>query len=414
MARPTKRLSSRTVASLAKPGRHADGEGLYLIIDKGGAKRWAFIFRWKAPGQPGPGKLREMGLGGLSAVSLAEARERAGEARRLLANGRNPIEARRHAEAARQSATTFGALADSLVEDLQHGWRSKTSKASWSKTIATHGAALRSLPVDAIQTADVLAVLTPIWQTRNETAARLRGRIERVLDAARAKGLRSGENPARWRGHLDKLLPKRQKLAKGHLAALPYTDVPAFVAELRKREGSVPLALEFIILNASRAGEVFGARWSEIDRKAALWAIPAKRMKAGREHRVPLSERALEILDTIEPLRTGEYVFPSKARGQPLSPSSLRALLRRMNMKATTVHGFRSSFRDWCGECTAFPREVAEAALGHVVGNEVERSYRRGDALEKRRKLMDAWAGFIGSPRATGTVVPIGSGKRFG
>jgi hypothetical protein len=260
MARRTKRLSSRTVASLAKPGRHADGEGLYLIIDKGSAKRWAFIFRWKAPGQTGPGKLREMGLGGLSAVSLAEARERAGEARRLLANGRNPIDARRHAEAARQSATTFGALADALVEDLQHGWRSKTSKASWSKTIATHAAALRELPVDAIQTADVLAVLTPIWQTRNETASRLRGRIERVLDAARAKGLRSGENPARWRGHLDKLLPRRQKLAKGHHAALPYADVPAFVSELRKREGSVPLALEFIILNASRAGEVFGGQ----------------------------------------------------------------------------------------------------------------------------------------------------------
>jgi integrase len=349
-----------------------------------------------------------MGLGGLSSVSLSTARERAGEARRLLASKRNPIDARRHAEAARQSATTFGALADALVEDLQHGWRSKSNKASWSKTIATHAAALRDLPVDEIHTAHVLAVLTPIWQTRSETASRLRGRIERVLDAAKAKGLRSGENPARWRGHLDKLLPRRQKLAKGHHAALPYPDVPAFVAELRKREGSVPLALEFIILNASRAGEVFGARWSEIDRKAGLWTIPAARMKAGQEHRVPLSARALEILDTVEPLRTGEYIFPGKARGRPLSPASLRALLTRMGMKATTVHGFRSSFRDWAGETTSFPREIAEAALAHVVGDAVERAYRRGDALEKRRKLMDAWAGFIGSSGDRGKVIELG------
>jgi integrase len=411
MTRQTKRLSARAVSTLNKPGRHADGDGLYLLIDKGGAKRWVFLFRWKSAGAKGPGKLREMGLGGLSAVSLAEARERAGEARRLLANGRNPIDARRHAEAAGQSATTFGALADALIEGLQHGARSKTYKSEWSKTIATHAASLRNLPVDAIQTADVLAVLTPIWQTRNETASRLRSRIERVLDAARAKGLRSGENPARWRGHLDKLLPRRQKLAKGHHAALPYSDVPAFVSELRKRKGSVPLALEFIILNSSRAGEVFGARWSEIDRKAGLWTVPAARMKGGREHRVPLSARALEILDTIEPLRTGEYIFPSKARGRPLSPSSLRALLRRMKIKTTTVHGFRNSFRDWSGEATNFPREVAEAALAHVVGDQTERAYRRGDALEKRRLLMESWAGFIGSPKEAGTVVQL-SGRR--
>ncbi len=407
MTRQTKRLSARAVSALNKPGRHADGDGLYLLIDKGGAKRWVFLFRWKPAGAKGPGKLREMGLGGLSSVSLADARERAGEARRLLANGRNPIDVRRDAEVAGQSATTFGAFSDALIEDLQHGARSRTFKAEWSKTIATHAAALRDLPVDAIRTADVLAVLTPIWQTRNETASRLRGRIERVLDAARAKGLRSRENPARWRGHLDKLLPRRQKLAKGHYAALPYADVPAFVSGLRKLNGSVPLALEFIILNASRAGEVFGAKWSEIDRQSKIWTIPAARTKAGQEHRVPLSARALEILDTVEPLRTGEHIFPGKGRGRPLSPGSLRALLTRMNMRATTVHGFRSSFRDWCGECTAFPREVAEAALAHVVGNVVERSYRRGDALEKRRKLMEAWTGFLAAAQAKGTVVPL-------
>jgi Arm DNA-binding domain len=216
MARQTKRLSSRTVSTLNKPGRHADGDGLYLVIDKGGAKRWAFIFRWKASGRSGPGNLREMGLGGISSVSLGEARERAGNARRLLASGQNPIEARKAAEVARHSVTTFGAFAEALAEDLQHGFRSETHKVQWSRTLAMHAASLRDLPLEAIQTSDVLAVLTPMWKDRTETAARLRGRIERVLDAAKAKGLRTGENPARWRGHLDQLLPRRQKLAKRH------------------------------------------------------------------------------------------------------------------------------------------------------------------------------------------------------
>ena len=410
MARRTKRLSSRTVACLQKAGRHSDGDGLYLVIDKGGAKRWAFIFRWKVPAQPGPGKLREMGLGSLSAVPLVTAREKASEARQAIASGRNPIEMRRAAETARQAATTFGALADALVEDLKHGFRSEIHTRQWSQTLAKYTGPLRDMPLDAIQTADVLAVLTPIWKTKNETASRLRGRIERVLDAARAKGLRSGENPARWRGHLDKLLPKRLKLARGHYAALPYLDVPEFVSKIREREGVAALALEFAILNASRTAEVLGARWPEIDREARVWTIPAARMKGGREHRVPLSARALEILAAVKPLKTGDYLFPGRGRERPLSSSALLGLLQqRMKVADITVHGFRSSFRDWAGECTPFPREVAEAALAHLVGDETERAYRRGDALEKRRKLMDAWAGFLANTNTGGKVVPISS-----
>jgi integrase len=326
-----------------------------------------------------------------------------------LAAGRNPIEVRKAADLARQSATTFGAFADALVEDLKHGLRSETTKEQWAKAMTVQAAALRTMPIDAIQTSDVLSVLTPMWKDKSDAASRLRAKIERVLDAARAKGLRAGENPARWRGHLNKLLPKPQKLTRGHMRALPYSAVPAFVSELRKRQSAVALALEFTILNASRAGEVFGAKWSEIDRTERVWIIPGHRMKGGREHRVPLSARSLEILDAVEILKNSEYVFPGEKRGRPLSPASLRALLYRMDI-ATSVHGFRSSFRDWAGEATAFPREIAEAALAHVVGDETERAYRRGDALEKRRKLMDAWAGFLANTKAGGNVVALARG----
>jgi integrase len=239
----------------------------------------------------------------------------------------------------------------------------------------------------------------------------VRGRIERVLDAAKAKGLRSGENPARWRGHLNNLLPKRQKLPRGHHAAMPFADVPAFVADLRQREAVAALALEFTILTAGRSGEILGARWAEVDREAKVWTIPAERMKSGREHRVPLTARALEILDTVEKVRSSDFVFPGRRRGRPLSPMSMTLLLRRMNVTNATVHGFRSAFRDWCGERTTFPREIAEAALAHVVGDPTERAYRRSDALEKRRKLMEAWAGFLSAPKANGTVVPLAKMK---
>jgi integrase len=402
MARQVNRLSARAVTTVSKPGRHADGNGLYLAVDPSGAKRWLFLFRWG-------GKLKEMGLGGLSTVCLSDAREKAAEARRLVKTGRNPIEARRAASAARETGTTFGAFADKLVVDLSHGFRNEKHKGQWTTTLTTHAAALRDKPLDEVGTEDVLGVLTPLWQTRHETACRLRGRIERVLDAAKAKGLRTGDNPARWRGHLDKLLSKRRKLSRGHLPAMAYPEVPKFLAELREREAVAAMALEFTILNASRSGEVLGARWDEIDRNTKLWTVPPRRMKGGREHRVPLSPRALEILDGVEAIRTGDYVFPGQRRGTPLSASTMHQVLRRVTAEPVTVHGFRSSFRDWAGECTSFPREIAEAALAHIVGDETERAYRRGDALEKRRKLMEAWASFVTVPDASGTVVPLRS-----
>ena len=270
-------------------------------------------------------------------------------------------------------------------------------------TLETYAAPLRSKPVNQITTEDVLEVLQPIWTSKAETASRVRGRIEKILDAAKAKGLREGENPARWRGHLDHLLPKRQLLQRGHHAAMPWQEVPEFVAQLRNSPSMAALALEFVILTAARSGEVLrsfrdgevvGASWGEIDRQAKVWTIPAKRMKAGREHRVPLSDRALAILGEAEKARRGKFIFPGQRGDQPLSDMALTMLLRRMNVTDATVHGFRSSFRDWAGEATNFPREIAEAALAHTVGDKVERAYRRGDALERRRELMEAWASF--------------------
>lgn len=401
MARQVNRLSARAVATATKPGRHADGGGLYLVVDPSGAKRWAFLFRRD-------GKLREMGLGGLTSVPLARARELAGECRAEVAAGRNPIEARK----ANRAVPTFGAAADAYVKSKSPEWRNAKHAAQWTMTLTKYAAPLRSKPVNEIGTDDVLEVLRPIWRTKPETASRLRGRIEHVLDAARAAGHRTGENPARWRGHLDKLLPKRQRLSRGHHAALPYPEVPAFVVELRKREAVAALALEYTTLTAARSGETLGARWPEIDLDAKVWTVPPERMKAGREHRVPLSGRALEILKQLAEVRTSEFVFPGQKRGRPLSVMALEMVLRRMKLENVTVHGFRSSFRDWAGECTSFPREIAEAALAHTVGDQTERAYRRGDALEKRRKLMDAWASFLAAPKAAGTVVPIKAERR--
>ena len=281
-------------------------------------------------------------------------------------------------------------------------------------TLETYAAPLRSKPVNRINTEDVLEVLQPIWTTRAETASRVRGRIEKILDAAKAKGLREGENPARWRGHLDNLLPKRQLLQRGHHAAMPWQELPEFIAQLRHSPSMAALALEFVILTAARSGEVLrsyredevvGASWGEIDRQAKVWTIPARRMKAGREHRVPLSGRAIAILNEAEKARRGKFIFPGQRGDQPLSDMALTMLLRRMNVGAATVHGFRSSFRDWAGEVTSFSREIAEAALAHTIGDKVERAYRRGDALEQRRKLMQAWADFCAVPNSSAAIV---------
>jgi integrase len=389
MARVAKRLSARTVATATEPGKYADGDGLYLVVSQDGAslrRRWLLYFTWNS-------KRREMGLGSVREVSLAEARQLAEEARRLVRDGVDPIAAR-NAEGA--TVMTFGAFADQLIAEIEVGFKNEKHRYQWRQTLSSYAAPIRDKPIDSITTDDVLACVRPLWATRQETASRLRGRIERVLDAAKARGLRHGENPARWRGHLANLLPRRVKLQRGHHPALPFADVPAFVAQLRTRKAVAALALEFTILAAARAGEVFGATWREVDLEARLWVVPASRMKAGRQHRVPLSERAVQILNTVAVLRLDDsadtYVFPGARQGRALSNMAFKALMLRMGFNDITAHGFRSSFRDWAGECTDFPREVAEAALAHVIGDETERAYRRGDALAKRRSLMTAWA----------------------
>ena len=402
MAREVDRLNARSVLSIKNQGRHADGGGLYLVVDHNGAKRWSFIFRWQ-------GKPKEMGLGGLNSVPLARARELAADARAVVADRRNPIEERKR----HKPVPTFGTVADDLIASMSPEWKNAKHRAQWAMTLKEYAKPLRSMPVDKITTEDVLKALKPIWTTKPETAGRTRGRIERVLDAAKALGHRTGENPAAWRGNLKNLLPPVRKLSRGHHAAKPYADVPAFVASLRTRAAATALALEWTILTAVRSGETLGATWAEMDTEAKVWTVPKERMKSGREHRVPLSARAVEILDAMAKLRVDDkpsaFVFPGQRKGRPMSAMAMEMLLRRMKVKDATVHGFRSSFRDWCGEATAFPREVAEAALAHAVGDETERAYRRGDALKKRRKLMDAWAEYL-TAKPDAKIIPLNRG----
>ncbi len=400
MARRINRLSARTVATITKYGRHADGGGLYLSISPNGGRRWVFLFRWH-------GKPTEIGFGSARDVTLARARELASQARAKLAEGMNPRDTKRPLLGA-----TFGECADRVIEAMRPSWRSSKHAGQWEMTLREYAAPLRRLPVDKISTDDVLTVLKPLWNEKPETASRLRGRIERVLDAAKAQGLRNGENPARWRGHLDQLLPKRQRLTRGHHAAMPYAELPRFMSELQARQTTAALALEFAILTAGRSSEVLGARWDELDLDGGVWTLPAGRMKAGREHRVPLSKRALKIVKGMQETRDGDFVFPGHKPGKPLSEMALDLVLRRMKIEVVTVHGFRSAFRDWAAECTNFPNEVCEAALAHVIENKAEAAYRRGDLFDKRRKLMEAWAGYCAEPKA-GKVVAFSSTFRL-
>ena len=386
------RLTARKVET-AKPGKYSDGGNLYLIVSPNGSRKWVLRFTWR-------GRAKEMGLGTPATVSLADAREKAASARRKIAQGLNPIDERKRTS----GVPTFGEMADQVRETLSAGFRNEKHKAQWKSTLATYAAPLRDKPVDTVTTDDVLAILKPIWTTKPETASRVRGRIEKVLDAAKAKGFREGENPARWRGHLDHLLPRPSKLARGHHAAMPYDHVAAFVAGLREREAIAGLALELCILTAARSGEILGMRWDEIDLDKKIWTVPAHRMKAGREHRVPLSQRATAILVRLTEQRSGDFVFAGQRRGEPLSNKALETMLRRMKIENATVHGFRSSFRDWAGNETGYPRELIETALAHVIGNQAEQAYRRSDALEKRRNLMEAWANYC-EPKRTINVV---------
>lgn len=386
MARVLHKLSARGICTLLRsPGRHSDGGGLYLSVGRNEAASW--VFMWKISG-----RRREMGLGPARDVTLAQAREKAASARQLVQENKDPLAAR---DERRIVQMTFGEAADALIESMSGSWRNEKHRAQWVMTLTVYCTGIRPKPVSSVTTEDVLAILEPIWRTKAETASRLRGRIERVLSFAKARGMRSGENPAQWRGHLDAILPKRAHLTRGHHKALPVADVPTFLKHLRTMDGVAPRALEFAILTAARSGEVLGLPWSEISLDDAVWIVPGNRMKGGREHRVPLNKRALEILGTFEPLRSdgSSFVFPGLKRGKPLSGMALEAVMRRMEVDATP-HGFRSSFRDWAGDNTSFPREVAEAALAHIVGDKSERAYRRGDALDKRRELMDAWDRF--------------------
>jgi integrase len=409
MAREHKRLTALAVSRAKQRGYYADGGGLYLQVGASGAKSW--VFRFKKDG-----RLREMGLGPVHTITLAEAREHAAECRKLRLRNVDPIEARHADKAAAKLAAaksmTFRQCAEAYIEANKSSWANAKHAAQWPATLGTYAYPIfGDFPVQSIDVALVTKALEPIWQTKTETASRLRGRIQTVLDWATARDFRQGDNPARWRGHLDKLLPPRSKVQKvEHHAALPYAEIGAFMAALREHESTSALALEFLILTAARTGEVIGAKWDEIDLGAALWTIPAERMKAKREHRVPLSKPALAILKRLHENRSGEIVFPGARAGKPLSNMALLMLLERMNRADLTVHGFRSTFRDWAAERTNFPREVAEHALAHSLPDKVEAAYRRGDLFDKRRKMMDAWARHCSQPAQSAEIVSMHSG----
>lgn len=371
------RLTARQVATLGE-GVHGDGDGLYLQVTASGARSW--ILRYQRHG-----KRREMGLGSATLYGLADARQRAVQYRRLLAEGLDPIAHRRAVQAA--SGRTWGQAVDDFIATHAPGWKSEAQADQWRQSLNAYGPD-RALPVEALDTAEVVRLLRKVWTDKTETATRVRGRIERVWDAEKVAGVVTGDNPARWRGHLDNLLPKPSKVAKvAHFRAMPYGDVPAFMARLAERDAITRLALRFTILTAARTGEVTGAAWSEFD--GDVWTIPAERMKAGKEHKVPLTPAALALLDGL----------PRRKPPFALSENAMLYLLQKPPPKGYglpyTVHGFRSSFRDWAAETTTFPREVAEMALAHAIPDKTEAAYRRGALLAKRRDLMQAWADFL-------------------
>jgi len=397
----TNKLSAAFCKS-AGPGKHGDGAGLMLVVDAAGRKKWVLRIVIQ-------GKRRDMGLGAYPEVGLAKAREVAEWARDLTREGKDPIAERARIQAGETAPKVppFRSCAADYIESHRAGWRNAKHAAQWEATLTTYAfPTIGDKAVSEVGTDDVLEILSPIWSTKTETAKRVQGRVENVLDWAKARGHRAGENPARWRGHLDKLLPRPTKVKRvRHHAAMDYREVPAFVAELQERAGISIRALELTILTACRTGEVIGARWPEIDLDAAVWTIPASRMKANRQHRVPLSGAAVALLEALPCVEEG-YVFPSVRYGKHISQMAMLEALRGMR-PGLTVHGFRSSFRDWCAEQSSFPREVAEAALAHVLTDKTEAAYQRGDLFEKRRKLMEAWARYCTTAPESAAVVPI-------
>jgi integrase len=412
VARTIHRLSPRRVSTVAKSGYYADGGGLYLQVSPARTKSWVFRFTLN-------GRAREMGLGSLDTFALTEARNRALACRKQLDDRIDPIDARDALRAQGRldaaKALTFSDCAGKYIAAHRAGWRNAKHASQWENTLKTYAEpVIGKLPVQRIDVGLVMRVLEPIWKEKPESASRLRGRIEAILDWASARGLRTGDNPARWRGHLDSLLPARAKVrAVTHHPALPYADIGAFMTSLREQDGVAARALEFAILTTARTGEVLGAKLEEIDVEAKLWTVPAARMKSKREHRVPLSKRAIEILRAASArpnansnLKQG-FIFAGRRPSEPLSNMAMLQLLSRMGRSDLTVHGFRSTFRDWAAESTNYPRELAEAALAHVNADKVEAAYLRGDLFEKRRTFMNAWAKYCETTKGSAKVLPI-------
>lgn len=398
MARTLNKLTAKKIEAAKEKQLLADGGGLYLQVSGKGGRSWVFRYRWQ-------GKRPEIGLGPYPAVTLAEARRRAELGRSALADlpPRDPLAVLKAEEG---TPTTFGEFAEEWLSSNLDDFRNAKHRQQWRNTLEAYARPLNDKPIDAIETAHVLQALQPIWNSKRETARRVRGRIERILDAAKAKGLRTGENPARWRGHLKAILPDQKKPVEHH-AAMPFEMLPGFMAQLRERDALSARALEFLILTGTRSGEGRGARWPEIDLEARVWTIPAERMKAKKAHRVPLSDAAMAVLEPLHEIKSGDgvFVFPKMGGEGFVSEAAIRNLMGRMGAGEWTIHGFRSTLRDWAGEATSFPRDVAEMALAHKVGDETERAYRRGDALEKRRALMQAWADFCSRAKSKNVVL---------
>ncbi len=395
MARTLNKLNVKQIAAMTVPGWYGDGGGLWLRITKDGSRRWVLV-------SIRGGIRKEMGLGAAADVTLAKARTAAAEARAAIDEGRDPI-AERAAKLVPPTADvkpdviTFGDFADDYLDSVEGGWKNPVHRKQWRSTLRDYAPSIRKMAITDVGTDDVLAALRPIWLTKAETARRVRGRIEKVLDAAKARGLRPREsiNPAAWRGHLALLLPMQSKLARGHHAALPYADAPAFMKALQSRGAASARCLEFVILTAARSGEALGATWGEIDMDDRSWTVPSERMKAGEEHVVPLSAAAIALLRSVRPEAPKNTDIVFAVKGTPRSNMAMAMLLKRMEYGHATTHGFRSTFRDWAGDMTEYPRELIEQALAHTIQNKAERAYRRGTAIKRRMQLMEDWAGYL-------------------
>lgn len=404
MATTIKKLTAVTVSKIKKTGWYSDGLGLYLQVSKTGTKSW--VYRYKMSGRE-----RRHGLGGYPTETLEDARESARSCRKLQKRGIDPIDYRRQQVLARRlenaKSITFKECALSFIDSHKAAWKNPKHEMYWRNTLSTYAyPIIGALPVQNVDTPLIIKVIEPIWYTKTETASRVRQRIEKILDWAKVRDYRAGENPARWRGHLDSLLPHRTKVKKvQHFAAMPYKELPVYFQELRKVDTLAAKALAFTILTATRATEARECRWEEIDLEARIWTIPPERMKAGRQQRIPLSDEALNILEEVMD-RDEVLLFRGLKKDKTISEAAIRKVLRTSHA-GLTVHGFRSSFRDWCAEVTAYPREVAEAALAHTLTNATEAAYQRGDMFVKREKLMEAWSAYCLSPEKSADILPI-------